>query len=179
MSQPIQCPDSLMPLLCRWSRMTVGLEAEPVESLPDLGIDLLTAGYGTEEIMALAVCDLSEHPADLRQAARRAFASLGVPDEEDREFHLMVAGRSVASRIVDGTLSPEEGRSLMAAIWTNTHYPKLLSEWIIVEEATYFFREIMGTPELYTGLTEATISETIRTLAKEFLSENQVILHPP
>src|SRR5690606_37560007 len=44
---------------------------------------LLAAGFDTPAIMTSVVCDPSEHPNELRRAAWRAFASLGVPDGED------------------------------------------------------------------------------------------------
>ncbi|RYD37401.1 MAG: hypothetical protein EOP86_03570 [Verrucomicrobiaceae bacterium] len=172
------CPESLMPMLCRWSRIIVGLEGEPVESLPDLGIDLLTAGFDTPAIMALAVCDPSEYPDDLRRAAWRAFASLGLPGGENRQFHLLVAIRSVATHIVDGTLPAEKGLDLVVGMWVTARYPELLSEWMILGEAIFLFREGMGGLKPH-QLTEATIPETIRTLARKFLSENPLLLHPP
>lgn len=140
-------------------------------------MDLLTDGFDTPEIIRLAVCGRDEHPSDLRKAASRAFASIGFPSADER-FHEVVVGRAVAMQIMDNSISAEDGLREMVRLWRLTGHSEIFTEWMILGEAVYLFGEgYCGGLEPY-DLTKASIPDTIRSLAAQFLSKNSISYQP-
>ena len=167
--------DGLISFVSRWSRTHVDLVS--AESLPELGVDLLTAGFDTPEVVKLAVCDTTDDTEELQRAARRAFASLGV-ESDAPDFHEVVVGNSVAQQIADGSVDPEDGLAEMVRLWRITRYSKLFEDWMLLGEALYLFRDGWRGIEPFLDLTEETIPNAIRTLARQFL-EKHAIQCPP
>ena len=171
MTTAAPCPESLLPFVYRWSRTHVDLVA--AETLPELGVDLLTAGFDTPEVVRLAVCDHTDHPDDLRRAAGRAFTSIGFR-HEDASFHETVVGAAVARRIVDCSVPPEDGLGEMVRLWRITCHSKLFEDWMILGEAIYLFRDGYGGLEPFSELTEDSIPSTIISLAGQFLEQHPI-----
>ena len=175
MSKTPSCPEPLLPFLYRWSRTHVDLVS--ADTLPELGVDLLTAGFDSPEVVSLAVCDSTDDTDELQRAARRAFASLGV-ESDAPDFHEVVVGNSAAQQIADGSVDPEDGLAEMVRLCRITRYSKLFEDWTLLGEAIYLFRDGCGGIEPFLDLTEETIPDTIRTLARQFL-EKHAIQCPP
>ena len=175
MSKPLSCPELLLPFVYRWSRTQVGLAS--AETLPEVGVDLLSAGFDTPEVVGLAICDPADDAELLQRATGRAFASLGV-GSDDSEFHEVIVGHSVARQIVDESVVPEESLGEMVCLWRMTCHSKLFEDWMILGEAIYLCREGLGSLEPFLDLTENTIADTIGTLARKFL-EHHIIHYEP
>ena len=161
--------DGLISFVDRWSRTHVDLVS--AESLPELGVELLTAGFDSPEVVSLAVCDSTDDTDELQRAARRAFASLGV-ESNAPDFHEAVVGNSVAQQITDGSVDPEDGLAEMVRLCRITRYSKLFEDWTLLGEAIYLFRDGCGGIEPFLDLTEETIPNAIRTLARQFLEKH-------
>ncbi len=175
MKEGLECPHSLLPHLYRWSLTFVDLVG--VESLPEVAVDLLSAGFDTPEVVRLAVCDRDEHPDDVRRAAGRAFASLGFTPQ-DASFHQIVVGRMVAAQIADSVIQPLDGLAKMVSLWIITCHSEIFTEWMILDEAIYLFRNGDGGLEPYLDLTEETIPSTIYTLTQQFLVRHPIPYRP-
>lgn len=175
MSKTPSCPVLLLPFVYRWSRTHVDLVS--ADTLPELGVDLLTAGFGTPEVVQLAVCDTTDDTDELQRAARRAFASLGV-ESDAPDFHEVVVGNSVAQQIADGSVDPDDGLAQMVRLWIITRHSKLFEYWMLLGEAIYLIRDGCGGIEPFLDLTEETIPNAITTLARQFL-EKHAIQCPP
>lgn len=161
----------MAPLLERWASVELGLAS--VETLPTVGIDLITAGYDTPEVLRLAVSDDDEYADDLRRKAARAFSSIGVAANASC-LHEIAAGRSVAQRIRDGNISAEAGLAEMVRLWRITAHSQRFHQWMILGEAVFLFRDGYGGLQPFEDLTEETIPDTICALAAEFLATNNI-----
>jgi hypothetical protein len=175
MTAALPCPESLLPFVYRWSRTHIDLVA--AETLPELGVDLLAAGFDTPEVVRLAVCDRTDHPDDLRKAAGRAFKSLGF-GFCDAGIHEIIVGTSVARRIVDSSVAPEDGLGEMVRLWRITCHSKRFEDWMFLGEAIYLFRDGYGGIEPFMELTEDSIPVTIRSLARLFLTQHPILYQP-
>ena len=153
----------------RWSAAEL-LLASP-SFLPELGVSLLEGGYDVPEVVRLAVCDRDDHPADLRKAAAKAFAALGVATENER-LHEIVLGRRIAEQLLLGQISPEEGVSQMVRLWVLTCHSEFFKEWMYLEGAIRLFRDGYGGLEPFLTLTEESIPGTIRRLAQMFIDSH-------
>lgn len=160
---------TLKAALERWSAAELPLAS--LSFLPELGISLLEAGYDVPEVLKLAICERDEHPEDLRKAAARAFAALGVATETER-LHEIVVGRWIAEQLLSGQLAPEDGVCQMARLWVLTCHSERFKEWMYLEGAIRLFRDGYEGLEPFVALTEENIPSTIRGLARQFIESH-------
>lgn len=166
---------TLKAALERWSATELSLAS--LSFLPEVGISLLEAGYDVPEVLKLAICDPDEHPEDLRKAAARAFAALGVVAETEG-LHEIVVGRQVAEQLLSGQLAPEDGVRQMARLWVLTCHSDRFKAWMYLEGAIRVFRDGYGGLETFVALTEENIPSTICGLARQFIEGHPLPMHP-
>lgn len=171
---------TLKAALERWSAAELSLAS--TSFLPELGISLLEAGYDVPEVLKLAICDRDEHLADLRRAADRAFAALGVATETEG-LHEIVVGRQIAEQLLSGHVAPEDGVRQMARLWVLTCHSERFKAWMYLEGAIRLFRDGYGGLEPFVALTENNIPSTICGLAQQFIDSHPLpmkrIVSPP
>jgi hypothetical protein len=164
---------TLKAALERWSAAELTLASPNL--LPDLGVSLLEGSFDVPEVVRLAICDRDAHPADLRTAAAKAFAALGVDTEMER-LHEIVLGRRIAEQVLSEEVSPEVGLHQMNQLWVLTGYSELFKEWRYLKGAVCLFRDGYGGLEPFTALTEESIPSTTRLLAQQFLDSHPLPL---
>ncbi len=166
---------TLKAALEKWSASELPRGA--TEFLPELAASLLMAGYDRPEVVGLAACEWNDDPEDLRKAAARAFAALGL-DTDAEGLHEIVRGRRVAEQLLAEEIPQEEGLREMVFLWRLTCHSERFAEWNYLYEAICLFRDGYGGLEPFLSLTEENIPGTIRMLAQQFLQNHALPLRP-